>query len=309
MYKNNITIVVLLGFQSLHNFKFLLFFLLLIIYCLTLLGNITIISLISLRKNLHSPMYYFITQVSIFDIVLTTDIVPNMFYVILNEGGTISLPSCIAQFLMFADAEATECLLLAVMSYDRYLAICNPFHYSKIMSPMFCFKSIIFTWLLSFVMTLSDAIATCDLTFCGDNVIDHFFCDFTPLLGLACSDTTIVHIQTFLFCVVVLICPFITIVVSYIYIVYTIVRIPSITGRKKAFSTCSSHLTVVCLFYGSLISVYIVPNERHSVIIGKVLALFYTVMTPLLNPVIYSLRNQDFKEAFRKCRQNFIQNT
>ncbi|XP_018415322.1 PREDICTED: olfactory receptor 11A1-like [Nanorana parkeri] len=307
MHKNNITVVVLLGFQGLHDFNILLFLLLFIIYGLTLLGNMIIISLVSLSKNLHSPMYFFIAQVSIFDILLTTDIVPNMLSIIINEGGTISLQSCIAQFFLFADAEAMECLLLAVMSYDRYLAICNPFHYSALMSPMFCLKSIIFTWLLSFVMTLSDAIATCNLIFCGNNVIDHFFCDFTPLMGLACSDASIVHVQTFLFCIVVIICPFVTIVVSYICIVYTIVRIPSITGRKKAFSTCSSHLTVVCLFYGALLSVYVVPTVGHSLIINKVLALFYTVMTPLLNPVIYSLRNQDFLKAFRNRRHRFNQ--
>nr|DBA29673.1 TPA: hypothetical protein GDO54_005737 [Pyxicephalus adspersus] len=306
--QNNITIIVLLGFQDLHNFKILLFFILLIIYSLTLLGNIFIISLVSLSRNLHSPMYFFITQVSVFDILLTTDIVPNMFSIILNDGGTISLQCCIVQFYMFANAEATECLLLAVMSYDRYLAICNPFHYGTLMSSMTCLKFIVFTWLLSFAMTLSDAIATWNLTFCGTNIIDHFFCDFTPLLGLACSNATIVHIQTFLFCVVVLICPFITIVVSYIYIVYTIIKIPSISGRKKAFSTCSSHLTVVCLFYGALISVYVVPTKGHSLIINKVLALFYTVMTPLLNPIIYTLRNQDFKEAFMKWRHNFHPN-
>ncbi|XP_077329844.1 olfactory receptor 11L1-like [Lithobates pipiens] len=302
MHKNNITIVVLLGFQGLHNFKILLFLMLLIIYGLMLLVNVIIISLVSLSKNLHSPMYFFITQVSICDILLSTYIVPNMFSIILNDGGTIYLQNCIAQFLMFADAEATECILLAVMSYDRYLAICSPFHYSTIMSAMFCLKLIIFTWLLSFVMTLSEAIATSNLTFCGNNVIDHFFCDFAPLLGLACSNAIIVHSQMFLFCIVVLICPFAAIAVSYIYIVYTIVRIPSITRRKKAFSTCSSHLTVVCLFYGALISVYVVPTEGHSIITNKVLALLYTVMTPLLNPVIYSLRNQDFKEAFRKWR-------
>ncbi|XP_073479923.1 olfactory receptor 6J1-like [Aquarana catesbeiana] len=308
MQKNNITIIVLLGFQGLHNAKILFLLLLLVMFCLTLMGNLLIIALVSLSKNLHSPMYFFITQVSIFDLLLTTDIVPNMFPIILNDGGTITLRSCIAQFFFFVNVEAAECLLFAMMSYDRYLAICNPFHYSTLMSPMFCLKSIVFTWLLSFVMTLSDAIATWNLAFCGNNVIDHFFCDFTPVLGLACSDTTIVHIQSFVFCVVVLICPFIAVIVSYIYIVYTIVRIPSITGRKKAFSTCSSHLTVVCLFYGALISVYVVPTEGQSLIINKVLALLYTVMTPFLNPVIYSFRNQDFKEALRKWRHQFHQN-
>lgn len=307
MYSNNITVIVLLGFQGLHNFRIPLFFFFFIIYVLALLGNIIIISLVSLSSKLHSPMYLFITQVSISDLLLTTDIVPNMFSIILNEVGTISLQSCLVQFLIFAGAEASGCLLLAVMSYDRYLAICNPLRYNTLMSSSFCLKSIVFTWLLSFVMTFSEAVTMHNLTFCGNNIIDHFFCDFTPLMGLACSNVTIVHIQTFLFCFVVLICPSITIVTSYTYIVYTVVRIPSITGRKKAFSTCSSHLMVVCLFYGALISVYIVPTKGKSLLINKVLALFYTVMTPLLNPLIYSLRNQNFQEAFKTFRHSFHQ--
>ncbi|XP_068129345.1 olfactory receptor 11L1-like [Hyperolius riggenbachi] len=305
MQTSNITVIVLLGFPGVQqHFKNVFFFLIFIIYCLTILGNILIITLVFSSKNLQSPMYIFITQVSITDIFLSTDIIPNTFPVVLNEGGTISLQGCIAQFLFFANAEATECLLLAVMSYDRYLAICNPFHYSTIMTPLLCLKSIVFTWLLSFVMTLADAIAMCYLTFCRTNVIDHFFCDLTPLLGLACSDTSLVRILSGFFCFIVLICPFISIVVSYFYIVFTILRIPSITGRQKAFSTCSSHLTVVGLFYGALISVYVVPSQGHPFVINKIMSLSYTVMTPLLNPLVYSLRNKDFKDAFRKYWQH-----
>ncbi|KAM9312095.1 olfactory receptor 11L1-like [Gastrophryne carolinensis] len=294
--------VFLMGFPGLGNFTFLLYFFILVIYCLSVCGNIIIIILILLSKNLHSPMYIFISQVSILDILVTTDVVPNMLQIILNEGGTISLSGCITQFFFFANAEVSECLILMVMSYDRYLAICNPFHYSSIVNNAFCIKSLLVTWLLSSFMTLSNAIAMCNLTFCGQNIIDHFFCDFTPLVKLSCSDTSFINGQTAFICFVVIICPFIIIVISYMYIVFTIVNIPSITGRQKAFSTCSSHLTVVSLFYGTLIAVYVVPPGPF---LGKILSLFYTLTTPVLNPLIYSLRNKDFKEAFRKCKQHF----
>ncbi|KAM9312289.1 olfactory receptor 11L1-like [Gastrophryne carolinensis] len=298
MQASNVTLVFLNGFPGLSYFKFLLFCLILLIYCLSLTGNVVIVVLVFLSKRLHSPMYIFISQVSVLDIFLTTDIVPIMLPIILHEGGTISLTGCIIQFFFFGNAEMCECLLLTVMSYDRCLAICNPFHYSSIVNNTFCIKSILLSWLLSSFLTLCNAIAMSNLTFCGQNVIDHFFCDLTPLVELSCSDTSIINGQTVFICIVVIIFPFIMILVSYMYIVFTIVKIPTISGRQKAFSTCSSHLTVVSLFYGALFSVYVLPP---SPILSKVLSLLYTIMTPVLNPLIYSLRNKDFKEAFRKC--------
>ncbi|XP_068129394.1 olfactory receptor 11L1-like [Hyperolius riggenbachi] len=291
-----------MGFPDLHHFNFLLCFFVLIIYCMSISGNMVIIALVSISKTLHFPMYFFIVQVSILDILLTTDVVSIMFPVILYEGVLISLSGCIAQFFFFATVEGCECLLLTVMSYDRYLAICNPFHYSSIVNKLFCIKVIFLAWLLSSFMTLCNAAAMCNLSFCGPNSIDHFFCDLPPLMKLICSDASIVHGLTYFICISVIICPFIIIVISYIYIVFTIVRIPSITGRQKAFSTCSSHLTVVCLFYGALISVYVVPQTGDLLTLNKVMSLFYTLVTPVLNPLIYTLRNKDFKEAFQKCR-------
>ncbi|KAM9312271.1 olfactory receptor 1L6-like [Gastrophryne carolinensis] len=245
-------------------------------------------------------MYFFISQVSLFDILLTTDIIPNMFPIILKEGGTMSFTGCVAQFFFFTSIEGSECLLLAVMSYDRYLAISNPFHYSTIVNSKFCITSMICACVISVVLNLMVALSMNNISFCGANVIDHFFCDLTPLLELACSDISVIHNQVMFGCIAVLICPLFFIVASYIHIVLTILRIPSMTGRSKAFSTCSSHLTVVCLFFGSLISIYLVPNRGRLVILNKVLSLFYTMMTPLLNPIIYSLRNKEFKTAFRK---------
>ncbi|XP_040197806.1 olfactory receptor 154-like [Rana temporaria] len=185
------------------------------------------------------------------------------------------------------------------MSYDRYLAICKPLHYNSIMNQSNCIKSVIIIWLLGFTMTLIDSISLCTLYYCGPNIIHHFFCDLEPILELSCSDTSWIHIQTYVvgfFCVIA---PFILIVISYIYIVITILKIKSITGRQKAFTTCSSHLTVVCIFYGSIAAVYLFPTKGQLDILNKVLSLFYTVMTPLLNPITYTIRNQDFKNVVK----------
>ncbi|XP_075061736.1 olfactory receptor 11L1-like [Mixophyes fleayi] len=304
MRENNVSYVFLIGFPNLHSFNSLLFVFLLIIYCVTMCGNVIIIILVSMSKNLHSPMYFFITQVSIVDILMTTDILPNLLHIILHDGGTMSLTACISQFFVFANSETSECLILTVMSYDRYLAICNPLRYSSIVNKTFCVKSIIGSWLLSFLVLLMDEIDICKLDFCGPNVIDHFFCDYPPILELSCSDTSLLQIQVALFGIIIIICPFTIIIVSYVYIITTILNIQSISGRQKAFSTCSSHLTVVSIFYGSLFFVYMVPNKGQFLATSKALSLLYTVVSPLLNPFIYSLRNKDFKQALEKLKHN-----
>ncbi|XP_077329854.1 olfactory receptor 1468-like isoform X2 [Lithobates pipiens] len=272
------------------------------IYCVTISGNLFIVVLVHLSKTLQSPMYLFITQLSLLDIILSTDILPNLLYIILHDGCTMSLAGCITQFFFFVHAEVSEFFLLTVMSYDRYLAICKPLHYNSIMNQTICIKSVIIIWVLSFKITLSDSASLCSLYYCGPNIIHHFFCDFEPILELSCSDTSWIHIQTNVigfFCVVA---PFILIVISYIYIVLAILKIKSLAGRWKAFTTCSSHLTVVCIFYGTIVAVYMFPTKGQLDILNKVLSLFYTVMTPLLNPIIYTFRNKDFKKAIEKIK-------
>ncbi|XP_075061727.1 olfactory receptor 10A7-like [Mixophyes fleayi] len=301
-YKNNITSVVLLGFPNLQDFKFPLFLLLFIIYAVTVFGNLLIVVLFLLSKDLQSPMYFFITQLSLFDIILTTDILPNLLLIVLYEGGTMSFSGCITQFYIFATTESLECLLLSVMSYDRYVAICSPLRYNSIINHTFCVKSVIMIWMVSFAMMLINAISMCTLHFCGPSVIDHFFCDFEPILLLSCTDTSIIRIQNFVTSILATIIPFIIIVMSYVYIVITILKIPSFTGRQKAFSTCSSHLIVVSTFYGTLIIVYVFPT-RQLRITSKVLSLFYTVITPLFNPIIYTFRNKDFKKSIDKIKR------
>ncbi|XP_063785618.1 olfactory receptor 10A7-like [Pseudophryne corroboree] len=301
-YKNNITSVIILGFPNLENFKIPLFLLLITIYSVTIPGNLLIVILFLLNKNLQTPMYFFITQLSFYDILLTTDILPNLLHIVLYGGCTMSFIGCIIQFYFFAISESSECLLLSVMSYDRYLAICHPLHYNSIINHRFCVKSVIIIWMLNLTMLVINAISMCSLHFCGPNTIDHFYCDFEPILQLSCTDTSVIHIQTLITSFIAIICTFALVMMSYTYIVFSILKIPSFTGRQKAFSTCSSHLMVVSIFYGTLIIIYMFP-VRQLWIMRKILSLFYTVVTPLLNPIIYTFRNKDFKVAFDKIKQ------
>ncbi|XP_073511063.1 olfactory receptor 2M2-like [Phyllobates terribilis] len=258
-----------------------------------------------LSKSLQSPMYFFITQLSVCDILVTTDIVPVLLHLVLHGRSSVSLVGCITQFSLFGILEASECLLLSVMSYDRYLAICKPLRYHSIMNPKFCVTSVNIIWLISSIITLIDVISLLSLHFCGPHIIDHFYCDYEPIMQLSCSDTSIIHIQVLILGSLLVIVPLVIIVMSYVYIVITILKISSNTGRHKAFSTCSSHLIVVSLFYGTLMTDYMFPTKGQSLIVSKVLSLIYTVLTPLLNPIIYSLKNKDFKEAFQKLKDYF----
>ncbi|XP_044129640.1 olfactory receptor 11A1-like [Bufo gargarizans] len=300
---NNITSIVLLGFPDVHSFNFLFFSLLIILYFGIISGNLLIMSLYLVSKNLQSPMYFFITQLSLCDLLVTTDVVPTLLHTALYGEIAVSLIYCIFQLCFFVMLECLECLLLSLMSYDRYLAICNPLRYYSLMNYNFCVTSVTFIWFISFIMSLIDFIFIHNIYFCGPHVIDHFYCDFEPVVQLSCSDTSVFHTQIIILGSFVIMGPFIIIVVSYVYIAITILKIPSNTGRHKAFSTCSSHLIVVSFFYGTLIIVYLFPTKGQSLILGKVLSLIYTVVTPLLNPIIYTLRNKDLKETVNKLKQ------
>ncbi|XP_069818127.1 olfactory receptor 11H6-like [Dendropsophus ebraccatus] len=212
----------------------------------------------------------------------------------------MTLIGCIIQFCMFLTAEFSESFLLSVMSYDRYVAICNPLHYPSIMTYRFCVTSVNVIWLVASLVMSVYAILIYNLYFCGPHIIDHFYCDLEPILQLSCSDISTIHRQNLITGFFTGFCPFSVIVMSYVYIVITILKIPSNTGRRKAFSTCSSHLTVVSILFGTLMTVYMSPTSGRSLILNKFLSVIYTVLTPLLNPIIYTLRNKDFKEAFRK---------
>ncbi|XP_044138635.1 olfactory receptor 11L1-like [Bufo gargarizans] len=298
-----VTEILLLGFQNLQSFTLCFFFLLLAIFCVTICGNLLIILVVSYSRSLHSPMYFFLTQLSLTDILLSTTIVPNTLYILLNKVSSVLFIECLTQFYVFSASEALECLLLTVMSYDRYQAICNPLHYPMVMDLTFCVRAILFCWLVILATVLMIYLTVNCLDFCGPNIIDHFFCDLEPLLELSCSDTFIMKLETLFLVIFLAICPVIVIIVSYVYIIFTILKIPSVTGRQKTFSTCSAHLSVVALYYGSLITIYVFPRKQNA---KTFLSLFYTVVTPFLNPMIYSLSNTDIKQAFKKMLTNFF---
>ncbi|XP_077329817.1 olfactory receptor 1468-like [Lithobates pipiens] len=295
-----ISVIHLLGFHIPPSTTLLVFFLFLVFYFVTICGNLMIITLVPYSKSLHSPMYFFLSQLSASDILLSTDVVPTMLRAVLENATTVSVSHCITQFYFFAATETLECLLLTAMSYDRYVAICKPLHYTLLMSHRFCWITVITSWSLSFLAVLVSTLTISTLQFCGPNIIDHFFCDLDPILKLSCSDITIVQLESTSMSLLFAVIPFFVIIVSYVYIIITILKIPSITGRQKVFSTCSSHLTVVSIFYGTIVCVYLIPSGGQSWDITKFLSLLYTVVTPLLNPIIYSLRNKELKQVVRK---------
>ncbi|OCT59646.1 olfactory receptor 11L1 [Xenopus laevis] len=292
--------IVLLGFQNLHNFKIPLFSLFLLIYIMTVWENVLIIVLVSSSRNLQSPMYFFLQQLSVCDFLESTIIVPILLKTIIYDNVILSSVGCMIQFFFFSATEGFECFLLAVMSYDRYVAICIPLRYSSIMSHRSCVILIFVSWLLSITAVLILAKIMATLQFCDQNTINHFFCDFFPILELSCSDTFLVYINIILQSIPVVFFPFILIIVSYMCIAHAILKIVSNTGRQKAFSTCSSHLAVVSIFYGTLIAFYVVPPRKDSQTISKVLSLLYTVVTPLVNPLIYSLRSKDIRDVLQR---------
>ncbi|XP_053555784.1 olfactory receptor 11A1-like [Bombina bombina] len=294
----------LLGFQDLNDLKIILFFLFMIIYIFTMSGNLLIILLVVTTYRLHYPMYYFLCNLSLSEIIFTTNIVPNMLHNLLSGDGSITVRECRTQYFFFSSSATTECFLLAIMSYDRYFAICNPLHYTSLMNFSYCAYLVIWCWLTSFFITTLTLILLSQLYYCGPNIINKYFCDHMALIELSCSDTSIVEIETFFFASAIILLPFIFIVITYVVIIHTIFKIPSLTGRKKAFSTCSSHLSVVCTYYGSLIALYVSPSQRKYLNVSTLLSLMYTIVTPLLNPVIYSLRNQELQTALIKAIRN-----
>ncbi|OCT90732.1 hypothetical protein XELAEV_18019349mg [Xenopus laevis] len=271
MQEGNQTLIVeffLLGFGDLHALKYFCFTLFLLLYVMALTGNVLVIILVLANETLHFPMYFFLSQLSLSEILFTTNIVPNLLRLILLGGGNISVSGCRVQFLVLCVPTVTQCILLAAMSFDRHAAI------------IFGFFN--------------------QLQFCRSNIINHFYCDISPVMELSCSDTSTLELVTSLASTLVIVSPCFFILGTYISIIVTIIRIPSKCGRQKAFSTCSSHLTVVCMYYGTLISIYIYPPGNHSVNANKFLSLLYTFVTPLFNPIIYCFRNQDIRRAIQK---------
>ncbi|XP_067173105.1 olfactory receptor 5AP2-like [Apteryx mantelli] len=290
----------LLGVGNVPSLQTPLFLLSLIIYLLTVVGNILIVALVVADRHLHTPMYFFLSNLSSLETCYSSTILPRLLASFLTGDSTISAQGCIVQFYFFASFVVTECYLLAVMSYDRYLAICQPLLYASLMTWKVSLQLAAVSWLVGFLTSTVVIPFLSHLRFCGPSAIDHFFCDFIPLLEVACSDTNVVRLLASTLSLFNLVFPFLFTLASYVCIIAAILRIPSSMSRQKAFSTCSSHLTVVIIFYGTLIIVYLMPRTPQLRQLNKVFSFFYTVFTPLLNPLIYSLRNREVREALKK---------
>ncbi|XP_072801619.1 putative olfactory receptor 2B8 [Vicugna pacos] len=291
---------ILLGFSDRPQLELVLFVVLLIFYTFTLLGNSAIIALSHVDPQLHTPMYFFLSNLSFLDLCYTTSIVPQLLVNLSGADKSISIGGCVVQLFMSLGLGGTECILLAVMAFDRYAAVCRPLHYTVIMHPRLCALMASASWLVGFANSLLQTVLIFLLPLCGRNKLDHFFCEVPPLLNLACVDTTRNESEIFFVSVIILFIPVALIIFSYDRIVRAILRIKSAVGQRKAFGTCGSHLTVVSLFYGTAIYAYTQPRNNYYQDEGKFTSLFYTIVSPMINPLIYTLRNKDVKAAMKK---------
>ncbi|VFV29941.1 olfactory receptor 1038-like [Lynx pardinus] len=300
--RNNtrVTELILLGFSVHREIEITLFFLISVVYTLTLVGNLGMISLIRLDSRLHTPMYFFLSNLAFVDLCYSSSVAPKFLQTLLTKHRSISFYACATQLGFFLNFLISEMLLLAVMAYDRYVAICNPLLYMVSMSPKVCMQLVTGPYLYSFSVALLHTAITFQLIYCGPNIINHFYCDDVPLMALACSDTSLKEILIFIFAGFNMISSLTTVLISYLYIVAAILKIQSTEGRFRAFSTCASHLTAVTIFYGTLIFMYLQPKSNHSLDTDKMASVFYTIVIPMLNPMIYSLRNKEVKNALRK---------
>ncbi|XP_055395173.1 olfactory receptor 1L4-like [Bubalus kerabau] len=306
--QSHITEFLLLGLTSDHKQQVWLFASFLVMYLVNVGGNSVIIAAIQGDVRLHTPMYFFLSNLSFVDICFTNVIVPRMLANMQSKSKKVPFTQCLTQMYFFVACAVTDSFLLAAMALDRYVAICHPLCYTTTMNPRRCFQLVTASWLVSHLHSLTHTILMARLSFCGPNVIHHFFCDVQPLLTLSCSDTSLNELLAFTEGSFVIMSPFIFITVSYVYITRAVLRVPSGRGRYKVFSTCGSHLTVVALYYGTAISVYIRPSSTYSVTKDRVVTVIYTVVIPMLNPFIYSLRNRDMKQALRKLTRRKEQN-
>ncbi|EFB17104.1 hypothetical protein PANDA_010803, partial [Ailuropoda melanoleuca] len=291
---------ILLGLSSDWDMQVSLFVLFLITYMVTVLGNFFIVLLIRLDSRLHTPMYFFLTNLSLVDVSYATSIVPQMLAHFLAAHKAIPFVSCAAQLFFSLGLGGIEFVLLAVMAYDRYVAVCNPLRYSVIMHGGLCARLAITSWVSGSVNSLIQTAITFQLPMCTNKYIDHISCELLAVVRLACVDTSSNEIVIMVSSIVLLMTPFCLVLLSYIQIISTILKIQSTEGRKKAFHTCASHLTVVVLCYGMAIFTYIQPRSSPSVLQEKLMSLFYAVLTPMLNPMIYSVRNKEVKGAWQK---------
>ncbi|XP_063497234.1 olfactory receptor 2D2 [Symphalangus syndactylus] len=302
--QTQVTEFLLLGLSDGPHTQQLLFILFLGVYLVTVLGNLLLMSLVHVDSRLHTPMYFFLCNLSLADLCFSTNIVPQALVHLLSRKKVISFTRCTAQLLFFLIFGCTQCALLAVMSYDRYVAICNPLHYPSIMTWKVCVQLATGSWTSGILVSVVDTTFTLRLPYRGSNSIAHFFCEAPALLILASTDTHVSEMAIFLMGIMILLIPVFLILISYGHIIVTVVKMKSTVGSLKAFSTCGSHLMVVIIFYGSAIITYMTPKSSKQQ--EKLVSVFYAMVTPMLNPLIYSLRNKDVKGALRKvATRNF----
>ncbi|XP_041494962.1 olfactory receptor 11G2-like [Microtus oregoni] len=291
---------ILLGFPCPREGQILLFVLFFIVYLLTLMGNASIICAVRWDQKLHTPMYLLLANFSFLEIWYVTSTVPNMLANFLSDTKVISFSGCFLQFYFFFSLGSTECFFLAVMAFDRYLAICRPLHYPALMTGRLCNILVISCWVLGFLWFPVPIIIISQMSFCGSRIIDHFLCDPGPLLALTCSRAPLMEFFWTVITSLLLFIPFLYIMGSYMLVLQAVFRVPSRDGRRKALSTCGPHVTVVSLFYGSVMVMYLSPASEHEAGMQKLVTLLYSVLTPLINPMIYSLRNKDIIHAMKK---------
>ncbi|KAM6154236.1 uncharacterized protein O8D03_015801 [Erethizon dorsatum] len=301
-----VTEFILLGLTNDPQWQVVLFIFLLVTYLLSVTGNLIIIALTLADHNLQTPMYFFLRNFSFLEISFTSVCIPRFLVTIVTGDRTISYNGCVAQLFFFIFLGVTEFYLLAAMSYDRYVAICKPLHYMTIMSSRVCILLVFSSWLAGFLIIFPPIILLLQLNFCASNIIDHFICDSSPILQLSCTNTHFLELMAFFLAVVTLMVTLTLVTLSYTNIIQTILKIPSTNQRKKAFSTCSSHMMVVSLSYGSCIFMYIKPSAKERVTLSKGVAVLNTSVAPLLNPFIYTLRNQLVKQAFKSVIQRMV---
>ncbi|XP_051821285.1 olfactory receptor 1030-like [Antechinus flavipes] len=303
MSEINYTVVtefILLGLTDRPELQPILFVIFLMIYLITVCGNVGMIALIRTDPKLQTPMYFFLSHLSFVDLCYSTNVTPQMLVHFLSQRKTISFVGCLVQFHLFIALVVMDYYILTVMAYDRYVAICNPLLYSSKMSRNICISLVTVPYVYGFFNSLIQTILMLQLSFCGPNEINHFYCADPPLMVLSCSDTYIKETAMFIAAGSNLICSLTIILISYMFIFIAILRIRSNEGRRKAFSTCASHLTAVTVFYGTLFCMYLRPPSEKSVEQGKIVAVFFIFVSPMLNPLIYSLRNKDVKDAVKR---------
>ncbi|KAM4663618.1 olfactory receptor 5AR1-like [Discoglossus pictus] len=298
--KTSTNMFILLGLSDILYLQVICFFLFLAMYIITLSGNMLLLIVVRINTKLHTPMYFFLSNLSFIDLFFSSCIVPKILVNTISRDKSISLLGCAAQMYISLSLGSTECLLLAVMAYDRYAAICCPLHYNTIMNKTFCICLAAGSWALSFINAAIQVFFTFQLTYCRSHHVNHFFCEMPPFFRLSCSDTWFLEVLMYISAGIIAMCAFFLTIISYIHIITTILKMKSSKRRYKAFSTCGSHLTVVSLYYGTIMIMYLRPRSTYSPETDRTVSLLYTTVTPMLNPIIYSIRNNDVKNTLKK---------